>query len=211
MTASAERSLAMDQRQPDHPAPAAAVTPYGLNHLVLNVRDIEESHRFWTEIIGFRQVGELHPTAQRPNPPKMRFYSGDRGGATHHHDIALVENRSLPPPPEDWRMFGMPLAVNHIAIALPGREAWLKQLAFLKSRGVRFERRVNHGMTHSLYIRDPNGYGIELLYELPREVWEGDIDAALNWLEPLPSEGEAALEDRTEGLPVFGREEAVRD
>ena len=35
------------------------VTPRGINHLVLNVRDIEESHRFWTEVVGFRQVGQL--------------------------------------------------------------------------------------------------------------------------------------------------------
>ena len=113
----------MDQPISDKPAtPAQAVTPRGINHLVLNVRDLEESHRFWTEIIGFRQVGELKPTPQRPHPPKMRFYSGDRGGQTHHHDIALVENRDLPAPPADWSMFGMPLAVNHIAITLPDRE-----------------------------------------------------------------------------------------
>ena len=66
-----------------------------------------------------------------------------------------------------------------------------------------FERRVEHGMTHSLYIRDPNGYTVELLYELPRDVWEGDIDGALNWSRTLPTEGAEALEDRTEGLPVF--------
>jgi catechol 2,3-dioxygenase len=46
------------------------VTPRGIDHLVLNVRNLEESHRFWTEIVGFRQVGELKPTAQRPNPPR---------------------------------------------------------------------------------------------------------------------------------------------
>ena len=61
-------------------APLEAVTPSGLNHLVLNVRNIEESHRFWTEILGFKQVAELHPSPARPNPPKMRFYSGDHGG-----------------------------------------------------------------------------------------------------------------------------------
>ena len=37
-------------------APAQAVTPSGINHLVLNVRDIDESHRFWTEIVGLKQV-----------------------------------------------------------------------------------------------------------------------------------------------------------
>jgi catechol 2,3-dioxygenase-like lactoylglutathione lyase family enzyme len=179
------------------------VTPRGINHLVLNVRDLDESHRFWTEIVGFKQVGELKPTAQRPNPPKMRFYSGDRGGQTHHHDIALVENPALPAPPADWKMFGMPVAVNHIAITLADRESWLRQLAYLQARGVTFDRRVEHGMTHSLYIHDPNGYGIELLYDLPKEIWEGDIDAALNWVKVLPTEGAEALDDRTHGLPTF--------
>ncbi|HET6183139.1 MAG TPA: VOC family protein [Acetobacteraceae bacterium] len=182
----------------------SAVTPVGLNHLVLNVRNLEESHRFWTEILGFRQVGELHATPQRPNPPKMRFYSGDHGGKLSHHDLALVENPALPEAPKDWSMFGMPCAINHIAIALPSREAWLRQLEFLQERGVKFNRRVEHGMTHSLYINDPNGYGVELLYELPREVWEGDIDAALNYAKPRATEGQEALEDEHREVPVFG-------
>jgi catechol 2,3-dioxygenase len=44
---------------------------------------------------------------------------------------------------------------------------------------------------------------VELLYELPREVWEGDIDAALNFAEQLPTEGPEALRDKTEGVQVF--------
>ncbi len=179
----------------------AAVTPSGLNHLVLNVRDLEESHRFWTEIVGFKQVGELKESPTRPNPPKMRFYSGDHNGSMNHHDVALVENKELPAPPADW--FGAPCAINHIAITLPSREAWLQHLAYLQARGVKFNRRVDHGMTHSLYINDPNGYGIELLYELPREVWEGDIDAALNYARTVPTEGAEALADDFEGAPVF--------
>jgi catechol-2,3-dioxygenase len=180
-----------------------AVTPVGLNHLVLNVRNLEESHTFWTEIVGFKQVGELKATPKRPNPPRMRFYSGDHGdGQMNHHDIALVENTSLPAPPAEWSMFGMPVAVNHIAVAMPDREAWLSHVAYLQDKGVKFDRRVDHGMTHSLYIHDPNGYGVEILYELPREVWGGDIDAALNYAEQLPTEGAAALEDNT-NVPVF--------
>ena len=169
----------MPSNDDDPAVSGAAVTPYGLNHVVLNVRDMEESHQFWTGIVGLRQVGELHPSARLPNPPKMRFYSGDRGGKTHHHDLALVENPTL------LRIASVPLAIHHIAIALPTRDAWLRQITFLRSRGVAFTRRINHGMTRSLYIRDPNGYEVELLYELPRQLWEGDIDAALNWLEPV--------------------------
>jgi catechol-2,3-dioxygenase len=174
------------------------IAPRGINHLVLNVRDIEEAHRFWTEVIGFQQVGELKEAPGRPNPPKMRFYSS--GG--HHHDLALVENPNLPPPPAEWAMFGMPSAINHIAITYPSREAWLSQLSYLQSRGVKFNRRVEHGMTHSLYINDPNGYGVELVYDLPRETWEGDLDAALNYAEILPTEGADALIDRVD-VPMF--------
>jgi catechol 2,3-dioxygenase len=97
------------------------------------------------------------------------------------------------------------MAINHVAITLPSRDAWLQQLAFLQSKGITFHRRINHGMTHSVYIADPNGYGIEVLYELPREVWEGDIDAALNYAEPLPTQGAEALVDQTENVPVFGK------
>ena len=184
--------------------PPEAVTPVGINHLVLNVRDIEESHAFWTEIMGFKQVGELHPRPDRPNPPKMRFYSGDHHGKMQHHDLALMEMPNLPPP-SAWSMSDSQVAINHVAITLPSREAWLKQLAFLQSKGITFHRRINHGMTHSVYISDPNGYGIEVLYELPREVWEGDIDAALNYAEPLPTKGEAALVDAADHVPVFGK------
>ncbi|MFO1079195.1 MAG: VOC family protein [Reyranellaceae bacterium] len=179
-------------------------TPVGINHMVLNVRNMEESHQFWTEIVGFRQVGELKPRADRPNPPKMRFYSGQRAGKLTHHDLALVENPNLPAPPKEWSMFGMPLAVNHMAITMPDRETWLRHVAYLQKKGVHFDRRVEHGMTHSVYIHDPNGYGVELLYELPRDVWEGDIDAALNWSISLPTEGKEALADRVEGVPTFG-------
>src|SRR5579875_3905889 len=118
----------------------AAVTPFGLNHVVINVRDIEESHRFWTEIIGLRQVGEFRSQAPgRPKRGTMRFYSGDRGGKLHHHDIALIENPALPPPSAEG---GPPCPIAHIAFALPDRATWLRQLAFLQSKGVVFERRV---------------------------------------------------------------------
>ena len=175
--------------------PAAAVTPGGINHLVINVRDIEESHKFWTEILGFKLVGK---SSRRP----MQFYSGDHGGRMNHHDIALCENPNLPKPPENWAMFDMPVAINHIAIHMPNREAWLKQLAWLRQNNVKFHRRINHGMTHSLYISDPNGYGVEVLYELPREVWGENIQGALDYAEPVPTEGDEAFADDTD-YPKF--------
>ena len=66
-------------------------------------------------------------------------------------------------------------------------------------------------MTHSLYISDPNGYGVEVLYELPREVWGNDIQGALGYAEQLPTEGDEAFVDDTD-YPTFGaaKEPAAR-
>jgi catechol 2,3-dioxygenase len=178
-------------------------TPVGVNHVVLNVHDIEESHRFWTEVIGLKQVGTLHPRPEMGDLPAMRFYSGNHDGKLTHHDLALVENPNLPPRPKEWEMFGTPQAIHHLAISMPDRESWLKKLEELQAKGIKFNLRVNHGVTHSVYINDPNGYGVEVLYELPREMWEGDIDAGLNHLELLPTEGPEALEDDLENAPRF--------
>jgi catechol 2,3-dioxygenase-like lactoylglutathione lyase family enzyme len=112
-----------DNIKGEHSMTDKPVTPRGINHLVLNVRNLEESHKFWTEVVGMQQVGELKPAPNRPNPPRMRFYSGTGAGGTHHHDMALVENPSLPEPPVEWSMVGMPMAINHIAITYPNREA----------------------------------------------------------------------------------------
>jgi len=190
----------------DIAVPTVAVTPRGMNHLVVNVYNMEETHRFWTEIIGLKLVGKLNPGAgyKGQQKPTMQFYSGHDEGRRSHHDIAFVENPKLPPKPaEGWSMYGSPTSINHIAIELPDRETWLKQLAFMQSRGVKFSRKIDHGMSHSVYVNDPNGYGIELLYELPREDWENDIDAALNYAKERPAEGPEALIDEVD-IPKFG-------
>jgi catechol 2,3-dioxygenase len=191
------------------PTPTQAQTPRGVNHLVLNVRDLEESHRFWTELIGFRCVAELKPKPGRTL--KMRFYSGVReNGDVSHHDLALAQiPDGAQHTPRAWSMTPSGIGINHVAICYPDRDAWLRQVAFLRERGVQFHLRVDHGMTHSVYISDPNGHGIEILYELPREVWEHDIEGAQNYSERFPPDDQASLVDSTD-YPRFGTASAAR-
>ncbi|HEX3954134.1 MAG TPA: VOC family protein, partial [Stellaceae bacterium] len=162
--------------------------------------DIEQSHCFWTEILGFQQVGALRPRTDNSRRREMRFYSGDYDGHLSHHDIALVE---VGVPAGGSEMRNGRLGLNHVAIAMPDRATWLRQLHFLRSQGVPFTSRVNRGVTHSVHIADPDGHDIEIVYELPRHIWEGNIQAALNHAQPLPTDGDAALIDDP-ALPVFG-------
>jgi catechol 2,3-dioxygenase len=167
-----------------------------MSHLVLNVRDIEASHQFYTEYLGFEQSGQYIPT-ERSGPVDMRFY---RGSSDHHHEIALVQvadPENAPPRPE-FRMFPTHPGIVHIAMDYGSRDAFLAQIEHLQACGVPFRYRVNHGMTHSAYIVDPDGTGIEVLYDLPREVWEGNVNAALSYGEILETEGPEALEDSTD-------------
>ena len=52
-------------------------------------------------------------------------------------------------------------------------------------------------MTHSAYVQDPDGNGVELHYTVPREYWERDVNAALSFFELLPSTGPEARHDNT--------------
>jgi catechol-2,3-dioxygenase len=161
-----------------------------VQHLVMRVRDIAASHRFYTEILGFEKCGELDPARY---PWKMYFY---RGSADHHHDLALAEldhPDQAPAPEMPWRMFGTTPGIDHIAIRYPDREAWLSQLRWMKSQSVEFLVRGNHGMTHSAYIQDPDGTGIEVLYDVPAEAWSGDVNEALNFFEYV--EGDPFADD----------------
>jgi catechol 2,3-dioxygenase len=173
---------------PSRPSPGAVV-----QHLVLRCRDIEASHRFYTEILGFEQVAKI----DRPGVD-MRFYRSD---ASRHHDLALAQlhhPETAPPVETPWRMYGDTPGIDHIAIAYPGREAWLDQVAWMKAQGVEFLIRGDHGMTHSVYVSDPDGNGIEVLYDLPREVWQGDVHAALNYFDRKDPDGTDAVTDTTD-------------
>jgi catechol-2,3-dioxygenase len=170
---------------------AAMTTPSRgarINHLVLNVRDIEASHRFYTEVLGFEQCGDLTHTMT------MRFYRGD---ASRHHDLALaqVADPAALPDPRPWSMEAREAGLNHLAIGYPDRQSWLDQLSHMAACGVEVIVRGNHGMTHSAYIADPDGHGLEIVYDVPAEMWEADVDAALNYFELL---GPDELDDRTD-------------
>ena len=127
-------------------APTQAQAPRGINHLVLNVRSMEVSHKFWTEILGFTCVAALKQVPGGRKRPNMRFYSGvDADGNVTHHDLALCEVPAgqTQGSPEEWNLMPNRPGINHVAITWPDRETWLKQLAFLREKGDRKSTRLN--------------------------------------------------------------------
>ena len=162
------------------------VAPQGISHVVLNVSDLSRAHAFYTEALGFRQVGEIERL-------RMGFYAGVGG---NHHDLALMELRK--PPPASGERTGIQLArpralgLNHIAIRLPDEAAFHALHRHLLALGVPVDLRIDHGMSRSLYTTDPDGNGLELMYDLPREQWQDDINRALNEATLLPVDAPGA-------------------
>jgi catechol 2,3-dioxygenase len=170
-----------------------------VNHLVISVRDIARSHHFYTEMLGWERCGILEsPMATQP----MYFY---RAHEDAHHELALIEVQrpADADPQKPWQglLPETQVGLSHLAIGYNSAEEWQDRLRHLKANGVEFVIRGNHGMTHSAYITDPDGNGIEVLYELPKEVWEGDLNKALSHFDPLPLDGEEAFVDPES--PVF--------
>jgi catechol-2,3-dioxygenase len=163
-----------------------------VGHLVINVRDIEASHRFYTEALGFQQCGELAPGGRIG---QMRFY---RGNPHTHHDFAIVQTKEESVDPVTWSIMATRVGINHVAISYPNREEFLDRIAHLQEIGVQFLQRGNHGMTHSAYVQDPDGNGIEVLYDVPKSAWEKDVNAALNYFEHIPLAGADSLDDSTD-------------
>jgi len=153
--------------------------PRGINHLVLNVRNLEVSHRFWTEIIGFRCV----PSSSRYGAQAAQDAFLQRPRRRGPRDPSRPRLAEVQEPEANGGTAksgtSCPAGPGSTTWPSPGRTArrGSSSSSSWQSKGVPFHRRTNHGMTHSVYISDPDGHGIEVLYELPREVWEHDIDA----------------------------------
>ncbi len=130
-----------------------------LGHIVLTVKDLEASTRFYGDLLGLHQVAEMGGTS--------RFFVGE-GGRTHHE--LLIQQTS---DPEAKR--GV-IGLNHFALKVGSTDEELKLvLDELAQKEVRVERLVDHGnVTHSAYLRDPDGNSVELYIDVQPEYWRTD-------------------------------------
>lgn len=141
-----------------------------LGHIVLYVRDLGRSRRFYGQLLGWREVGEFGDIG-------VAFSSGRT-----HHELLLLEVSAQAAPIPAGRRVGL----YHFGIKIGDDDDDLRRaLAELTAAGVPIVGTANHVVTHSLYIRDPDGNEIELYIDTKPEIWRKKPDAVMAAPRPL--------------------------
>jgi catechol 2,3-dioxygenase len=127
------------------------IAPLEVGHVVLKVRDLGRSTAFYSGLLGFRKVGEI--------PGRMAFFTAT---GENHHDLALLAvgvNAPQPPPNA--------VGLYHVAIRLPSEEHVRRAYRALVEAGADVVGSSDHGVSRSLYLRDPDGIELELYSDVP--------------------------------------------
>lgn len=131
-----------------------------LGHVVLYVSQLARSADFYRDTLGFAELGRGSGFAV--------FSSGRT-----HHELLLIEVGGTPQPP------GVRPGLYHIGFKIGNSTEELK-LAYreLKEKGVPIVGSADHHVTHSLYVRDPDGNELELYADVS-DVWKTDPTAVM--------------------------------
>ena len=129
--------------------------PKHLGHVNLYVRNAERSRQWYEDVLG------LHTYHFRPG--RAAFMSADKDKS---HEVALMEVGD-DAPLQAKRQVGL----NHLAFMMESLEDMKDAYYRLKEKGIKFDHISDHGLSLGIYFRDPDGNGLEVSYELPREKW----------------------------------------
>jgi catechol-2,3-dioxygenase len=144
-----------------------------LNHAVLFVRDADAAAEFYRSAFGFEELSR---------PPGMRaaFMRSPAGG--NHHDLGLFEVGADAPRPARGSV-----GLYHLAWQIDTIEGLAEMAQVLRDLGA-LTGASDHGVSKSLYGRDPDGNEFEVMWEVPREAWGEFADQAT--VMPLDLEAE---------------------
>jgi catechol 2,3-dioxygenase len=142
-----------------------------VGHVNLKVSDIDRALTFWRDALGF------HVNQRAPG-------SAFLAAGTYHNHIALDTWESLggaPPPPGTTGLY-------HVAIRYPERAALADAFRRLRAADIDLEGAFDHGVSESLYARDPDGNGVELYWDRPETEWpraaDGTITMSMRPMDP---------------------------
>jgi catechol 2,3-dioxygenase len=146
-----------------------------IGHVHLKVADLERALAFYRDVLGFELTQRYGDQAA--------FLSA--GGYHHHIGLNTWESAGGARPPHGST------GLYHVAIAYPTRAELAAAVRRVLRAGIPLEGASDHGVSEAIYLRDPDGNGVELYWDRPREEWprKGNGDLAmgtepldLNWL-----------------------------
>src|SRR5215475_12332532 len=139
--------------------PNAKVRPIApqvrIGHVHLKVSDLDRAIGFYRDVLGFEVTQRYGRQAA--------FLSA--GGYHHHIGLNTWESAGGSPPAEGTT------GLYHLAILYPTRAELADALRRLMEAGIPLEGGSDHGVSEALYLRDPDGNGVELYWDRPQEQW----------------------------------------
>ena len=145
-----------------------------IGHVHLRVADLERAIHFYNGVLGFEVQQRFGNSAA--------FLSA--GG--YHHHIGLNTWESLggsPPPPGSTGLY-------HLAVLYPTRAELAEALRRLIAANIPLDGAADHGVSEALYLRDPDGNGVELYWDRPQDQWPKDANGGLAmYTRPLDLQG----------------------
>jgi catechol 2,3-dioxygenase len=152
----------------------AALDPrVDIGHVHLKVSDLDRALGFYVGVLGFDVMARIGDEAA--------FISA--GGYHHHIGLNTWESRGGPRPPRGAT------GLYHVAIRYPTRAALGRALRALIERRYPLDGASDHAVSEALYLHDPDGNGIELYWDRPRDRWPTNPDGSYAMVvEPLDLE-----------------------
>jgi catechol 2,3-dioxygenase len=134
-----------------------------IGHVHLKVADLDRAIAFYSGVLGFSLMQRYGTQAA--------FLSA--GGYHHHIGLNTWESAGAPPPP-----FGH-TGLYHVAFLYPTRAALADALKRLVAAGIQLDGASDHGVSEALYLRDPDGNGVELYRDRSEADWPRDASGQL--------------------------------
>ena len=137
-----------------------------IGHIHLKVSDIDKSLAFYESLLGFE--------IQQRYGSQAVFLSA--GGYHHHIGLNTWESKGAGPAPS------YAVGLYHTAILFPTRKDLSIALRRIISANYPITGAANHGVSHAIYLDDPDGNGVELYWDLPKEEWPLDENGSLQMI-----------------------------
>jgi catechol 2,3-dioxygenase len=132
-----------------------------IGHVHLKVADLDRAIAFYRDVLGLSVTADGREAA---------FDAAFLAAGDYHHHIGLntFESKDGGPPPDGHT------GLYHVAFVYPDRDALAGAVQRVAAHGHPIDHGTDHGATVSVYLADPDGNGIELYYDRPREEWFDD-------------------------------------